>query len=203
MPTHSPKRGEYRKACAELGLVFVVARTTSPTRPRRPLLSPAGAYDFGLGAGFYGRRHAAAHTREIPDVELRDANELPELVVANFRSNETSRHSILGHRWAGTAPVRSPSSHPASLPRASTAFSPIRRALTSPLGDQGACGYLVDNRKQAQAMMQSALIGMGARFLIFWSIGNADPFPERTASPNYFNVPAPRRVISLGSVFRG
>ena len=45
------EKGEFRKACAELGLIFV-APDTSPRGEGVPG-DPAGVYDFGLGAGFY------------------------------------------------------------------------------------------------------------------------------------------------------
>jgi len=45
------EKGEYRRACAELGLVFV-APDTSPRGAAVPG-DPDNAYDFGLGAGFY------------------------------------------------------------------------------------------------------------------------------------------------------
>src|ERR1700759_4691925 len=50
------EKGEFRAACAELGLIFV-APDTSPRGPdtngNAVPDDPAGAYDFGLGAGFY------------------------------------------------------------------------------------------------------------------------------------------------------
>src|SRR3954451_3782546 len=45
------EKGEFRKACAELGLILV-APDTSPRGDSVPG-DPANAYDFGLGAGFY------------------------------------------------------------------------------------------------------------------------------------------------------
>src|SRR6476469_7520078 len=45
------EKGEYRKACAELGLIFV-APDTSP-RGEGVAADPDGSWDFGLGAGFY------------------------------------------------------------------------------------------------------------------------------------------------------
>jgi S-formylglutathione hydrolase len=45
------EKGEYRAACAEHGLILV-APDTSPRGEGVPD-DPAGAYDFGLGAGFY------------------------------------------------------------------------------------------------------------------------------------------------------
>ena len=44
------EKGEFRKACAELGLIFV-APDTSP-RGEGVADDADGAYDFGLGAGF-------------------------------------------------------------------------------------------------------------------------------------------------------
>ena len=45
------EKGEFRAACAELGLILV-APDTSPRGENVPG-DPANAYDFGLGAGFY------------------------------------------------------------------------------------------------------------------------------------------------------
>src|SRR3546814_20514407 len=45
------EKGEFRQACAALGLIFV-APETSP-RGEGVADDPDGAYDFGLGAGFY------------------------------------------------------------------------------------------------------------------------------------------------------
>ena len=43
------EKGEYRRACAELGLIFVAPDTS----PRGPDVPDDEAYDFGQGAGFY------------------------------------------------------------------------------------------------------------------------------------------------------
>src|SRR5688500_9513060 len=45
------EKGEFRRTCAELGLIFV-APDTSPRGESVPD-DDAAAYDFGLGAGFY------------------------------------------------------------------------------------------------------------------------------------------------------
>jgi S-formylglutathione hydrolase len=74
-------KGEYRRLCAELGLVFV-APDTSP-RGEGVADDPAGAYDFGLGAGFYvnaTQAPFAAHYRMWDYI----AQELPALVAAHF-----------------------------------------------------------------------------------------------------------------------
>src|SRR3546814_6499382 len=45
------EKGEYRRACAALGLIFVAPDTSPPGEDVADY--PTGAYDFGLGAGFY------------------------------------------------------------------------------------------------------------------------------------------------------
>ena len=62
------EKGEFRSACAELGLIFV-APDTSPRGEGVPG-DPANAYDFGLGAGFYVDATQEPFARQLPDVEL-------------------------------------------------------------------------------------------------------------------------------------
>lgn len=71
------EKGEFRRACAEVGLVFV-APDTGPRGKGVPGDS-AGAYDFGLGAGFYvdaTERPFAENYRMSSYV----TEELPELI---------------------------------------------------------------------------------------------------------------------------
>ena len=90
------EKGEFRRACAELGLIFV-APNTSPRGEGVPG-DPAGAYHFGLGAGFYVDAPRAVRD-QLPDVELRH-EELPALVAENFPS-DPERQSVLGHSMGG------------------------------------------------------------------------------------------------------
>ena len=74
-------KGEYRAACAELGLIFV-APDTSP-RGDDVADDPDGAWDFGLGAGFYvNARQApyAAHYQMRSYIE----GELPAVIAEHF-----------------------------------------------------------------------------------------------------------------------
>jgi S-formylglutathione hydrolase len=87
------EKGEYRRICAELGLIFV-APDTSPRGEEVPD-DPAGAYDFGLGAGFYvdaTQQPYARHYRMYSYI----AKELPELIAANFPARSPSRLPIRG-----------------------------------------------------------------------------------------------------------
>ena len=65
------EKGEYRAACAEHGLIFV-APDTSPRGEGVPD-DPAGAYDFGLGAGFYVDATEEPCRAKLSHVDLRDA----------------------------------------------------------------------------------------------------------------------------------
>src|SRR6187455_2504307 len=73
------EKGEYRRACAELGLIFVAHDTS----PRGTDVPDDEAYDFGQGAGFY------VDSTEAPwDANYRMysyvASELPALIAAEF-----------------------------------------------------------------------------------------------------------------------
>ena len=135
------EKGEFRRACAELGLIFV-APDTSPRGEGVPG-DPANAYDFGLGAGFYvdaTREPFTANYRMWSYVTA----ELPELVAAQFPVDAT-RQSILGHSMGGhgalTAALRLPGRY-----RAASAFSPIVAPSQVPWGIKALGGYLGDDR---------------------------------------------------------
>lgn len=173
------EKGEYRKTCAELGLIFV-APDTSPRGQGVPG-DPAGAYDFGLGAGFYvdaTQPPFSRHYRMWSYV----TKELPELVAANFPVEET-RQSILGHSMGGHGALTIALSHPARY-RAATAFSPIASPSQVPWGIKALGGYLGDNREAWRKHDTVALIEDGARFPDFLvDIGDADPFLKEQLRP--------------------
>ena len=91
------EKGEYRAACAALGLVFV-APDTSPRGEGVPG-DPDGAYNVGLGAGFY------VDATEAPWAEHYRmwsylTEELPALVSDSFPA-DARRQSVLGHSMGG------------------------------------------------------------------------------------------------------
>src|SRR3954468_10839488 len=86
------EKGEYRAACARLGLIFV-APDTSPRGEGVPG-DPDGASDFGLGAGFYvdaTQPPYASHYKMWSYV----TQELPALIGARFPA-DTARQSLMG-----------------------------------------------------------------------------------------------------------
>jgi S-formylglutathione hydrolase len=101
-------KGEYRRACAELGLIFVVP-DTSPRGEGVPD-DPDGAYDFGLGAGFYVDATQAPFDRHYRMYSYL-ADELPEVVASVFPIDR-DRQGITGHSMGGhgalTVALRNP-----------------------------------------------------------------------------------------------
>lgn len=91
------EKGEFRAACAELGLIFI-APDTSPRGKGVPD-DPEGAYDFGLGAGFYVDATRAPYARHYRMWSYL-ADELPDLIAAAFPADMT-RQSIIGHFVGG------------------------------------------------------------------------------------------------------
>ena len=129
------KAGAQRMA-AELGLV-IVAPDTSPRGPEVPG-DPDGAWDFGLGAGFYVNatqepwaRHYRMHDYVV--------QELPALIEANFpvsRKRGISGHSMGGH-GALICALRNPGRY-LSL----SAFAPITHPSDCPWGQKALGRFL-------------------------------------------------------------
>ncbi|MGY4420707.1 pimeloyl-ACP methyl ester carboxylesterase [Bradyrhizobium sp. JR6.1] len=136
------EKGEFRQACAELGLIFV-APDTSPRGEGVPG-DPANAYDFGLGAGFYvdaTEQPFATNYRMWSYV----TEELPKLIAEQFPV-DMARQSILGHSMGGhgalTVALRYPDRY-----RAASAFAPIVAPSQVPWGNKALGGYLGSNKQ--------------------------------------------------------
>src|SRR5665213_1488500 len=166
------EKGEFRRACAELGLIFV-APDTSPRGEGVPG-DPASAYDFGLGAGFYvdaTQAPFADHYRMWSYL----AKELPELIAGHFPA-DPGRQSILGHSMGGHGALTMALRHPGRY-RAASAFSPIVAPSQVPWGIKALGGYLGEARAAWRQHDAVALIEDGARFSDFLvDVGDADPF---------------------------
>jgi S-formylglutathione hydrolase len=151
-------KGEFRAACAELGLIFV-APDTSP-RGENVADDAEGAYDFGLGAGFYVNATEAPyaqHYRMRDYIEI----ELPDLIAANFPA-DMSRQGIMGHSMGGhgalTISLRNPGRY-----KSTSAFAPIVSPLNCPWGEKALSGYLGSDRSTWADYDACALIKGGAR----------------------------------------
>src|SRR3954454_21216958 len=187
------EKGEFRKACAELGLIFV-APDTSPRADGVPG-DPASSYDFGLGAGFYVDATQAPFDRHYRMWSYVTA-ELPELVAAQFPV-DPKRQSILGHSMGGhgalTAALRYPDRY-----RAASAFAPIVAPSRVPWGIKALGGYLGDNKDAWRKHDAVALIEDGARFSeLLVDYGDADQFLTEQLRPELLQGACDKAHIPL------
>jgi len=173
------EKGEFRAACAELGLIFV-APDTSPRGEGVPD-DPAGAYDFGLGAGFYVDATQPPFDRHYRMWSY-VTEELPALIAENFPV-DMDRQSIMGHSMGGhgalTVALRNPGKY-ASV----SAFAPIVAPGQVPWGEKALTGYLGQDRATWRLHDAVALIEDGARVPdLLVDQGSADPFLEKELRP--------------------
>ena len=186
------EKGEFRKACTELGLIFVA----SDTSPRGNVPGdPAGLYDFGLGAGFYvdaTQKPFAKNYRMWSYV----TRELPKLVAEQFPVDE-KRQSILGHSMGGhgalTIALRNPDRY-----RAASAFAPIVAPSLVPWGNKALGGYLGADKAAWRKHDSVALIEDGARFKDFLvDCGDADQFLTEQLRPELLQAACAKANIPL------
>ena len=173
------EKGEFRRACAELGLIFV-APDTSPRGEGVPD-DPAGAYDFGLGAGFYvdaTEAPFAANYRMWRYV----TDELPALIAAEFPA-DMARQSIMGHSMGGHGALTIGLTL-ADRYKAVSAFAPIVAPSQVPWGQKALAGYLGNDRTAWRRHDAVALIEDGARFpALLVDQGDADQFLQDQLRP--------------------
>jgi S-formylglutathione hydrolase len=173
------EKGEYRAACAELGLIFV-APDTSPRGEGVPA-APDGAWDFGLGAGFYvdaTEEPWSGHYKMWTYV----TEELPALVASKFPIDE-ERQGITGHSMGGHGALTVALNH-ANRFKSVSAFAPIVAPSQVPWGQKALGGYLGENRSTWRRHDAVALIEDGARLPdLLVDVGDADPFIEKELRP--------------------
>jgi len=134
------KAGAQRMA-AELGLV-IVAPDTSP-RGDTVADDPDGAYDLGLGAGFYvnateppWRQHYQMYDYVV--------EELPAIINKNFQVDPMAQ-SIFGHSMGGHGALVIALRN-AQQYRSVSAFAPIVSAVNCPWGKKALGSYLGDKQ---------------------------------------------------------
>lgn len=187
------EKGEFRKACSDLGLIFV-APDTSPRGADVPG-DPANAYDFGLGAGFYVDATEAPFAKNYRMWSY-VTEELPKLVADHFPVDAT-RQSILGHSMGGhgalTVALRNPNRY-----RAASAFAPIVAPSQVPWGNKALGGYLGTNKAAWRKHDTVALIEDGAKFSGFLvDYGDADQFLTEQLRPELLQAACEKAGIPL------
>jgi S-formylglutathione hydrolase len=187
------EKGEYRAACAELGLVFV-APDTSPRGTDVPT-APEGQWDFGLGAGFYvdaSKEPWANNYRMWSYV----TEELPRLVAAEFPV-DLGRQAMTGHSMGGHGALTVALNFPDRF-RSVSAFAPIVAPSQVPWGQKALAGYLGDDRQNWRTHDAVALIEDGARASeLLIDVGDADPFLDSELRPQLLQAACASAGIDL------
>lgn len=169
------EKGQFQRACAELGLIFI-APDTSPRGAGVPD-DPDGAWDFGLGAGFY------VDATEQPwaanyQMESYVARELPELVAAELPA-DMGRQAIMGHSMGGHGALTLALNNPGRW-RSVSAFAPISSPMRCGWGQKALSGYLGADRAAWRRHDATALMEDGARLTeLLVDQGEADPFLDQ------------------------
>jgi S-formylglutathione hydrolase len=174
------EKGEYRRACAELGLVFV-APDTSPRGEGVPD-DPAAAYDFGLGAGFYVDATQAPFDRNYRMYSY-IVDELPEVVASVFPI-DLGAQAITGHSMGGHGALTIALRNPGRF-RSCSAFAPIVAPGHVPWGEKALSGYLGPDRAGWRRHDAVALIEDGGRVPdLLVDQGEADSFLAEQLRPH-------------------
>lgn len=184
-------KGEYRRACAELGLIFVAPDTS----PRGDGVADDAAWDFGQGAGFYvdaTQEPFAANYRMWRYV----TEELPALVHRHFPV-DPARQSILGHSMGGHGALTIGLTL-ADRYKAVSAFAPIVAPSQVPWGEKALGGYLGADRAAWRAHDAVALIEDGARVpALLVDQGEADAFLSEQLRPDLLEAACTKAGIAL------
>ena len=186
------EKGEFRRACAEYGIIFVAPDTS----PRGDDVPDDDAYDFGKGAGFYvdaTEAPWAANFRMRSYIE----DELPALIAAEFPMADMTRQGITGHSMGGhgalTIALRNPDRF-----RSVSAFAPLVSPLHCPWGEKALGGYLGDDHAAWRPYDACALIDDGARVgEILVDQGDADQFLAEQLKPELLADACHRAGIDL------
>lgn len=172
------EKGEFRRACAELGLIFVAPDTS----PRGDDVPDDDAYDFGKGAGFYvdaTQAPWATHFRMRSYIE----QELPEVIAANFPV-DMARQGITGHSMGGHGALTIALRNPGRFASVS-AFAPIVSPLACPWGEKALTGYIGADKAAWRDYDACALIADGARVPdLLVDQGGADNFLDGQLKPH-------------------
>jgi len=180
------KAGAQRLA-AELGIALVMP-DTSPRGEGVPD-DPQGAYDFGLGAGFYVNATQAPWATHY---QMHDyvANELPTLIESQFPV--TSVRAISGHSMGGHGAMTLGFTYPERY-RSVSAFSPICHPSDCPWGEKALTGYLGDDRSTWAAYDACALMAKASQPLpLLIDQGLADQFLDEQLKPEALETVAER-----------
>ena len=165
---------------AEAG-VAIVCPDTSPRGEGVPD-DPDGAWDFGLGAGFYvnaTRPPWSANYRMYDYV----VDELPGLLASGGLPLEAGQCSIMGHSMGGHGALMIALGNPGKY-QAVSAFAPICAPARCPWGEKALGNYLGEDRDAWRQYDTCELIAAAPeRLPILVDQGQADNFLETQLRP--------------------
>ncbi|MDA9352792.1 S-formylglutathione hydrolase [Porticoccaceae bacterium] len=157
---------------AEHGIA-IVCPDTSP-RGDNVADDPEGAYDMGLGAGFYvnaTQKGWAEHYQMYRYI----VEELPALINAEFPV-DSQRASISGHSMGGHGALTIALKNPHRF-KSVSAFSPICSPLNCPWGEKTLRGYLGEDKATWAEYDSVALVAKATEHLpVLVDQGDADNF---------------------------
>jgi S-formylglutathione hydrolase len=185
------EKGQFQRACAELGLVFVAPDTS----PRGEDVPDDPAYDFGQGAGFYLDATQDPWARHFR-MESYIVQELPELVAANFPV-DMDRQGVTGHSMGGHGALTLALNYPGRW-KSVSAFAPIASPTRCPWGEKALAGYLGEDRQVWRRHDATALIEDGARLPdLLIDQGGGDSFLETQLKPELLEAACAKAGIPL------
>jgi S-formylglutathione hydrolase len=181
------KAGAQRMA-SELGLILI-APDTSPRGEGVPD-DAEGAYDFGLGAGFYVDATQEPWTRNY---RMRSyiERELPALVAQNLPA-DMGRQGMTGHSMGGHGALTIALRNPGRF-KAVSAFAPIASPMSCPWGEKALSNYIGSDRAAWRDYDACALIESGARLPdLLVDQGTADSFLDSQLKPQLLEAACAR-----------
>jgi S-formylglutathione hydrolase len=184
-------KGEYRKLCAELGIIFIAPDTS----PRGEDIPDDEAYDFGQGAGFYVD---ATQEPWAKNFQMRSyiETELPAIIAQNFPA-DMQRQGITGHSMGGhgalTIGLRNPDRF-----KSISAFAPIVSPSNCPWGEKALSGYIGNDTALWRDYDACALIADGARVpALLIDQGSSDTFLTEQLKPELLTAACQDTGINL------
>lgn len=178
---------------AEYGIALI-APDTSPRGADIPD-DPEGAYDFGLGAGFYVDATEAPWSENYHMYSYITV-ELPNLLTS-IEQLDSTRQSISGHSMGGHGALIIGLRN-ADLFRSISAFAPISNPSNCPWGRKALTGYLGPDRSAWRAYDACALLEDKAPPMpIRIDQGDADAFLAEQLAPDQFLRLCKMRALPL------
>lgn len=177
------KSGGQRYA-AEHGII-IVAPDTSPRGEIVPD-DPQGAWDFGLGAGFYVNATQPPWSEHYSMYNY-VVHELPGLINQHFAA-DPARKSISGHSMGGHGALMIALSNPGAYCSVS-AFAPIVAPMSCPWGEKAFSQYLGDDKTDWQHydscyLVENPIEPSAKKLTLLIEQGEADGFIQEQLQPH-------------------